>query len=71
MKLSTLENTGDIETINSSTGRATREQRRELRQKSILRSLNDCYCLAKSRWKVVGLAGFRSFLVERLDPQVP
>jgi len=42
-----------------------------LRQKSVLRSLNDCYWLAESRREVVGLAGFGSFLGEPLDPQVP
>jgi len=42
-----------------------------LRQKSVLGSLNDCNWLAESRWEVVGLAGFGSFLGELLDLQVP
>jgi len=58
-------------TINPSAGRANSEQRRELQQKRVLVSLNDSYQPAESRWDVVGIAEFGSFLGEPLDPQVP
>jgi hypothetical protein len=69
MEVSTLEDPS--ETINPSAGRASREQRQLLRQQRVLRSLNDCYELAETRWEVVGLAGFGSFLDKPLAPQVP
>jgi hypothetical protein len=74
MEVTSLEDQDEIETINpkrwtSKQGAAAVVAAEE--EPYTVKYLNDCNRLAKSRWEDAGLAGFRSFLGELLELQLP